>query len=181
MNGPAGTLQLSRRHQPPIANGRIGMMLLVGTETVLFACFISAYMVLRMAAAVWPPIGTPHLTLGLSVFNTGILLISSLVLLSRKGSRHLICFLMGSVFLLLQGVEFYRLYAKGLTLQTGPYGAIFFTLVGLHGLHVLGGLAFLLYLLFAIQNPPQRKHYAEMYWHFVTFVWLVLFSIFYIV
>ena len=157
------------------------MMLLVGTETVMFACAISAYVVLRMGAGVWPPLGTPKLTLDLSSLNTGILITSSLVLMSRKGSRHLICFVLGCLFLLLQGVEFHRLYARGLTLQTGPYGAIFYSLIGLHGLHVLGGLAFLFYLLFSIQNSPQRKKYAEMYWFFVTAVWLVLFSILYII
>ncbi len=181
MNGPAGTLRLSRRPPPPIANGRLGMMLLVGTETVLFACFISAYMILRMGAGTWPPAGTPHLTLGLSSVNTAILVISSLILMTRKRIRHAACFGLGSLFLLLQGVEFHRLYAQGLTLQTGPYGAVFYSLVGLHGFHVLGGLGFLLYLLFGIQNPPQRKKYAEMYWHFVTVVWLVLFSILYLI
>ena len=106
---------------------------------------------------------------------------SSLVLMTRQGARHAICFVLGSVFLLLQGVEFHRLYAQGLTLQTGPYGAVFYCLIGLHGLHVIGGLAFILFLLFSIQNPPQRKRNAEMYWHFVTVVWLVLFSILYII
>jgi len=180
MNGPAGTLRLTRRPPPAISNGRLGMMLLVGSETVLFACAISAYMVLRMGAATWPPAGTPHLTLGLSSINTAILVLSSLILMTRKRSRHAACFLLGTLFLLLQGLEFHRLYARGLTLQTGPYGAIFYSLISLHGLHVLGGLGFLLYLLMGIQNPPQRKKYAEMYWHFVTAVWLVLFSILYI-
>ena len=179
MNGPAGTLLLTRRPQP-IPNGRLGMMLLVGTETVLFTCAISAYMVLRMAAGTWPPPGTPHLTLGWSSINTAVLVTSSWILMTRKRTRHAACFFLGSLFLLLQGLEFHRLYAQGLTLQTGPYGAIFYSLIGLHGFHVVGGLGFLLYLLLGIQNPPQRKKYAEMYWHFVTTVWLVLFSILYI-
>jgi cytochrome c oxidase subunit 3 len=181
MNGPAGTLRTSHRPAPVISNGRLGMMLLVGTETVLFACFISAYIILRKAAAVWPPAGTPHLTPVLASVNTAVLVLSSYILMTRKPSRHAIVFLMGCVFLLLQGVEFHRLYARGLTLQTGPYGSIFYSLVGLHGFHVIGGLGFLFYLLISIQNPTERKKFAETYWHFVTSVWLVLFSILYLI
>ena len=156
-----------------LSNGRLGMMLLVGTETVLFSSFIGAYMILRGAASSWPPIGTPHLTLGLSVVNTTILLASTVFVWRRQLKTT---FFLGLTFLLLQGVEFHRLYARGLTLQTGTYGALFFSLVTCHGLHVLGGLA----ILAAAFRKTTWAEYAELYWHFVTGVWLVLFSILYI-
>jgi cytochrome c oxidase subunit 3 len=197
------------RRPPVISNGRIGMMLLVGTETILFTCFISAYMVLRMAAGVWPPIGTPKLTLGLSSINTAILLLSAIVLAigcriadvavsdltgpplsrgRRQGLAVTACMALGALFALLQGVEFRHLYARGLTLQTGPYGAVVFSLIGCHGLHVLGGLAILAIVLFkripeADRQPEALREwigYSEIYWHFVTLVWLILFSILYI-
>jgi heme/copper-type cytochrome/quinol oxidase subunit 3 len=176
----AETIALSGRPQPPISNGKLGMMLLVGTETVLFACFISAYIILRNATALWPPVGTPRLTLGLSAVNTAVLLLSSLILASRFRLRQAACFSLGILFLLLQGAEFHRLYAQGLTLQTGPYGAVFYSLISLHGFHVLGGLGFLYYLLASGSPQGQRAGFAEMYWHFVTAVWLVLFCILYI-
>jgi len=120
-----------------ISNGRLGMMLLVGTETVLFSSFIGAYIVLRAAAMIWPPTGTPALKLDLSAVNTALLVFSSVQIYRKRVAATL---LLGIVFLLLQGVEFHRLYARGLTLQTGTYGALFYTLISCHGLHVLGGL-----------------------------------------
>jgi len=157
-----------------ISNGRLGMMLLVGTETILFSSFIGAYLVLRGAAASWPPFGTPHLTLDLAILNTALLVVSSFQAWRRRlGST----FILGSLFLVLQAVEFHRLYARGLTLQTGTYGALFYTLVTCHGLHVLGGLAI---LALALRKAEWAEN-AELYWHFVTGVWLVLFSILYLV
>ena len=157
-----------------ISNGRLGMMLLVGTETILFSSFIGAYIVLRGAAASWPPFGTPRLTLDLSSVNTALLVFSSIQVWRRRIG---LTFVLGSLFLVLQAFEFHRLYARGLTLQTGTYGALFYTLVTCHGLHVLGGLAILAVAL----RKTAWTEYAELYWHFVTGVWLVLFSVLYIV
>src|SRR5579864_7798840 len=109
-----------------ISNGRLGMMLLVGTETILFSSFIGAYIVLRAAAAHWPPLGSPHLSLDLSSVNTALLVFSTLQIHRRRIAQT---FFLGCVFLFLQAVEFHRLYAHGLTLQTGTYGALFYTLI----------------------------------------------------
>ncbi len=176
-----------------ISNGRLGMMLLVGTETILFSSFIGAYLVLRGASMSWPPFGTPHLTLELSSVNTALLVLSTIL----AWRRHLrATFLLGSLFLVLQALEFHRLYARGLTLQTGTYGALFYTLVTCHGLHVLGGLVILRVALSKQQAASsQQDHrsplaarslasdwagYAELYWYFVTGVWLVLFPVLYL-
>ncbi len=150
------------------------MMLLVGTETVLFSCFIGAYIVLRSAAAYWPPVGAPSLRLDLSSVNTALLVVSTIFAYRRRIGAT---FFLGVVFFcFLQGVEFHRLYAQGLTLKTGPYGALFYTLITCHGLHVLGGLV----ILAGSFWKDAWAEYAEMYWHFVTAVWLVLFGILYI-
>jgi cytochrome c oxidase subunit III len=156
-----------------ISNGKMGMMLLVGTETLLFSSFIGAYLVLRMAAAAWPPVGTPALHLDLSIANTVLLLVSAWQAYRR---RIAVTFVLGLVFLLLQAVEFHRLYALGLTLQTGTYGALFYTLITCHGLHVLGGL---ILLAVAFRHRSWIEN-AELYWHFVTAVWLVLFGVLYL-
>ncbi len=175
----ASAFSIHTRPQPPISNARLGTMLLVGSLTVLFTCFISAYMILRMATPVWPPYGAPQLTLGLSALNTAVLLASSVVVFigGRKKNFVLAAWILGILFLGLQGWEFERLYARGLTLQTGAYGAVFYTLIGCHGVHVLGGL---LGFLWALQKP-ERIDTARLYWYFVSAVWLVLFSILYIV
>ena len=150
------------------------MMLLVGTETILFSSFIGAYLVLRMAATAWPPMGAPHLNLDLSAVNTALLVFSTVQIYRRRIGTT---FVLGVVFLLLQALEFHRLYGRGLTLQTGTYGALFYALVTCHGLHVLGGLG----ILAVAFRKAAWAEYAELYWHFVTGVWLVLFSVLYLV
>jgi heme/copper-type cytochrome/quinol oxidase subunit 3 len=93
--------------------------------------------------------------------------------------------ILGALFVALQMVEFKNAAALGITLQSGPYGAVFYALVACHALHVLGGLVFLA-LLWQARQPPvapdaaERAGYTELYWHFVTGMWLVLFSILYI-
>lgn len=197
LSSHAGYITLpEHRPRPPLSNGRLGMMLLLGTETILFSCFIGAYLVLRMGSAMWPPAGTPTLHAGLSLLNTAVLVLSSALAFTfrREISRQDIAtglkflsatFLLGLLFLVLQGVEFHRLYVQGLTLHSGTYGALFYCLITCHGFHVLGGLAFLSYLLWrakrlGFSRLRERAGYAELYWHFVTVVWLVLFGILYI-
>jgi cytochrome c oxidase subunit III len=182
------TLPFARRPEPIISNGTLGTMLLLGSESVLFACFISAYMVLRMSAPMWPPGGTPLLTTTLSAWNTGVLVLSGFTVFvaGRASGRNrnalarsflwTTCAL-GALFVGLQVVEFNQLYGRGLTLKTGVYGGILFTLVGCHALHILGGLIFL----GAALQQPKRTFFAELYWYFVTAVWGLLFSILYIV
>jgi cytochrome c oxidase subunit 3 len=165
---------VTTRPAPLISNGRLGMMLLVGTETLLFSSFIGAYLVLRMSAGLWPPMGTPLLTLGLSSINTVLLIASSVVAQFR---RWRMAFWMGTLFVGLQGVEFFRLYTQGLTLQSGTYGALFYSLISCHALHVLGGLVI---LALAQTKAGEWAGHAQLYWHFVTAVWIVLFSILYI-
>ena len=165
---------VTSRPAPALSNGRLGMMLLVGTETVLFSSFIGAYLVLRMGAPTWPPAGTPVLTWGLSSVNTGLLLLSTILVQLRRLTAT---GWLGITFLGLQALEFHRLYARGLTLQTGTYGALFYTLITCHGLHVLGGL---IILAVARVKAGEWTGHAQVYWHFVTAVWLILFSILYI-
>lgn len=159
--------------KPGLSTGRVGMVLLLGTETMLFATFIGAYMVLREAAVLWPPVGVPRLTPELSSINTALLVLSSVLVWRRKLVATLLC---GTLFLALQACEFHRLYALGLTLKTGVFGGFFYALITCHALHVLGGLAIL-----GVSFKKASWHgNAEMYWHFVTAVWLILFAMLYL-
>lgn len=160
--------------EPPIPNARLATLLLIGTEIVLFSSFIGAYIVLRMGSTTWPPLGVPSLYADLSILNTSLLIVSS-ILMAKRWIRTTLG--LGIVFLLLQALEFHRLYARGLTLQSGPYGALFYSLVSCHGLHVLGGLAF---LGVALRRRDLTGN-AALFWHFVTGIWLVLFAILYLI
>ena len=92
---------------------------------------------------------------------------------------------LGTVFLLVQGSEWARLIGFGLTLQQGTFGATFFTLIGFHGLHVLGAVIWLLVvLLLAKKNrfSADRRTGVELcgiYWFFVCALWVALFVLVY--
>ena len=94
--------------------------------------------------------------------------------------------ILGALFLGVQGVEWVRLVRFGLTLSAGPYGATFYTLIGIHGLHVLGALLWLLVMLLGAARrrfPAGRRVALElcgMYWYFVVGLWPVLFGLVYV-
>ena len=130
---------------------------------------------------------------GLPLINTILLLSSGVTvtwahfgLLSGKRGQLkaglLLTILLGAVFLVLQGREFYEAYTElGLTLGSGVYGATFFTLTGLHGLHVTIGVLMLTTMFFRSNagDFTAKDHFAfsavSWYWHFVDVVWLMLF------
>lgn len=93
---------------------------------------------------------------------------------------------LGITFLLMQGYDYSVLFSEGLTLASGPFGTTYFTLTGFHGAHVFGGvimLAVVLYRGMAGQFTARHHDMVEatsLYWHFVDVVWILLFSILYI-
>ena len=129
--------------------------------------------------------------------NTIVLLSSGLaislanVALNRGHRRWLIglvlmTIILGSLFLRMQASEYHHAYsALNLTLATGAYGATFFVLTGLHGLHVAIGTIFLIVMLARIlRGDFTAKHHsgfqaATWYWHFVGVIWLIVFIVVY--
>ncbi len=85
------------------------------------------------------------------------------------------------VFLLVQGYEWVRLVGYGLTVTSGAYGVTFYTLIGVHGLHVLGALVWLAIMLAGVRRgrflapPAAGLRACGMYWHFVVALWPVLY------
>jgi heme/copper-type cytochrome/quinol oxidase subunit 3 len=164
----------------------------MGAETMFFAALVSALFVLRLGMAAWPPPLEPRLPVAVTAVNTVVLLYSSVSMRAamralRRGARATfvrllgVTAVLGAAFLLVQGYEWVRLIRFGLTLSSGIYGATFYTLIGLHGLHVAGALAWLL----ATTWLAARGAFAEghmtvvqacaMYWHFVVGLWPALF------
>lgn len=182
---------------PVVSNTRLAMVVLLAAESMLFAGLIGAYLVFRLAAPNWPPPKQPRLPLGVTTANTVVLLASLLPMtralrtvrrLDPRGLARAVALtaLFGSVFLGVQGVEWIRLVRHGLTLGSGPYGAIFYVLIGCHAVHVLtavGWLAVVAYLARRGTFTPLRHAGLEMcaiYWYFVCAVWLVLFPLVYV-
>lgn len=172
------------------------MVLFLGTETMVFGGLISAFVILRAGAA-WPPPGEPRLPAAVSAVSTLFLLASGIAMFRARSaiqtndrrSLHrwlLAAALLGSGFLAVQGSEWLRLVSFGLTLQSSLYGATFYTLVGVHGLHVTGGLAGLLFVLHRVRSgrySAERHSGIEicwLYWSFVVAVWPVLYVLVYL-
>src|SRR5439155_1234904 len=127
----------------------------MGAEAMFFGALISALLVLRLGMAAWPPPLEPRLPIAVTGLNTLVLLASSVKLVTagrarRRGepARHVRWLwgtaALGALFLAVQGYEWIRLIGFGLTLASGVYGTTFFALIGLHGLHVLAALVWLL-------------------------------------
>ena len=183
--------------EPAVSNARLGMLVFLAFEAMFFAGLLGAYLVFRLGTPVWPPPGEPYLPIAVTWVNTGILLFSSYtvrraVRAIRRDDRDglgrwlLVTGLYGVTFLAVQGYEWVRLVHFGLTLSSGIYGSTFYTLIGCHGLHVLGAVIWLLVVLALARGDrfSARRHVGvqlcAMYWHFVVGLWLVLFPAVYL-
>ncbi len=180
---------------PPIdrRRGRAAMWLFILSEAVLFLMLFFAYFYLRHTNAIW---AVPKPSLKPALVMLALLTLSSAVLhMGQRGlqqGRHARARLMivatvalGVAFLVVQGLEF-RDRLHELTPSTNAYGSIFYTITGIHGLHVVLGLAMLCWVLVlpdlvSAHRPPHDPYEtAALYWHFVDVVWVVIVAILYV-
>lgn len=181
------------------SDGVIGMIFLLATEAMFFAGLISAYVVNRAGAKVWPPYGQPRLPIEITALNT-LILISSAVLLFifskkfksnysiTKNSRKLLSLviLLGGVFVTVQGTEWIKLISYGLTTTSSLYGSFFYLIIGAHAIHVIAGLLILFYLYFLLKKPnsfefsKNKTTICSMYWYFVVGIWPLLYFLVYL-
>jgi len=163
--GPAG------RAMPPDTY-RLGMMFGLAGISMLFISLTSAYVVRQGLGADWQRTRMPDLLWA----NTALLVASSFTFEAARRSlsrRWLtVTLVLGLAFLGGQLAVWSQLAASGIYLGTNPHSSFFYTLTGLHGLHVLGGLAALGYL-----TARVRRRWVEvtaLYWHFMDGLWLYL-------
>ena len=176
--------------RPQLENARLATMFFIASEIMFFAGLVSAYFVLRLGAAQWPPPLQPRLPVLVTGLNTIVLLGSSFALarsLRDRTDRALVIrglaltATLGIVFLAVQGYEWIRLIGYGLTLGSGAYGGTFYTLIGVHGIHVLGALVWLSIVLTGVRRggyleaPAAGLRACAMYWHFVVALWPILY------
>ena len=183
--------------QPPISNGQLGVLIFIAFETMIFVGLVTAYWVLRSGSFAWPPPNLPRLPLAVTSVNTVMLAFSAFTMSravqairtgSQPGLRSALVAtaVLGSGFLAIQGSEWVRLIHRGLTLSSGSYGATFYTLVGLHALHVVGAVVWLLAVLAAAYRGRfTATHHAGVtlcatYWYYVCALWIVLFAVVYV-
>ena len=179
---------------PPRA--RVGMYGLIAAESAVFTIFVTAY-VYYIGKSVTGP--TPGEVLHVPIFITICLLSSSITIHSavkalESGNRGgfmlgwILTFTLGAVFLAGTALEWRHLiYDEGLTIRTNLFGTTYYSLVGLHAFHVTVGLiALATVALFALLGYVRQEHaqpvgVLSLYWHFVDAVWVVVFTVVYVI
>jgi heme/copper-type cytochrome/quinol oxidase subunit 3 len=168
---------------PPLPPAAVlGTVLVIACDVMLFAGLLFVFWVLRLAAPVWPPPLQPRLPLGLTAMNTLVLLASGAVITwtgphARVVRRLAAAMVLGALFVAVQGYEWVRLVGFGLTVTSGTYGALFYTVIGAHALHVVVALAWLgatLVRAARIGSGGDRDATMEacvLYWRFVVALW----------
>jgi heme/copper-type cytochrome/quinol oxidase subunit 3 len=187
--------------------GKLGMWMFLAGDAMGFGALIVGYGALRIYSANWPQ---PSNVLGipLTAFMTFVLICSSVTMVKALSAvQHgdqagLRKFLLGTIiggliFLGLQAYEWTHLissppHGKGVGISGNPYGAAqfgttFFVLTGFHGMHVTGGVIYLLTVLIrSLFGKYSAAHYhpieiAGLYWHFVDLVWILIFTFVYLI
>ena len=177
-------------------HGTVAMLALIVAETAIFAIFVIAYIYYIGKSLTGP---YPRQVLELPIFNTVCLLSSSFTIwiaerALKRGARGAfslwwaITVLLGAIFLVGTGLEWKKLiYHDGLTISTNLFGTTFYSLVGLHASHVIIGLTMLsIVLIFSLLGKLKPEHSKQLevlslYWHFVDGVWVVVFTVVYII
>jgi cytochrome c oxidase subunit 3 len=175
--------------------GIVGMTCLIIAESAIFTIFVVAYLFYLGKSLTGP---TPREVLETPIFCTICLLSSSLTIhfagkFLERGKRGaflllwLLTIALGALFLYGTGQEWHRLiYEHGLTISTNLFGTTYYSLVGLHAFHVTAGLILLtIVLLFGLAGhvgPEQsaRVDVLALYWHFVDAVWVIVFTVVYV-
>jgi cytochrome c oxidase subunit 3 len=175
--------------------GKVGMACLIIAESAIFTIFVVAYLFYVGKSLTGP---TPREVLEVPIFFTICLLSSSLTIhfagrFLEGGKRGaflalwLLTIVLGGLFMYGTGREWHRLiYERGLTISINLFGTTYYSLVGLHAFHVTAGLVMLcIVLIFGLAGrvgPDQsaRVGALSMYWHFVDSVWVVVFTVVYV-
>jgi cytochrome c oxidase subunit 3 len=178
------------------SRGHVGMWCLIGAESAIFTIFVVAYLFYIGKSTTGP---LPGDVLHAPIFYSVCLLASSVTIhlavrriaaneMAAFGRWWLATILLGGTFLFGTAREWIHLINdQGLTISTNLFGTTYYSLVGLHGLHVtMGLLAMTTVAVFLFSARLEREHaerleILSMYWHFVDAVWVVVFTVVYVI
>ncbi len=201
MTSHAATVEsVLRRPEPGLGvyDKKVGMWVFLCSEVMFFAGLIGSYVILRFGASTSWPMPGEVLNVPITAANTFLLICSSVTMVkafaaieqgNQRGLRGflLATALIGALFVTVQIFEYRELIHHGFTPASGLYGASFFTMTGFHGFHVTVGV---ICLLWATQKAFRGGYTQEdhegvevigLYWHFVDLVWIILFTIVYLI
>jgi cytochrome c oxidase subunit III len=188
----------TERPDTGLYNAKLGVWLFLASEVMLFGALFSTYVLLRTGAETWEH-GAEFLNVPLATINTMVLIFSSVTMVMSWASLKMknfgrfklylgLTFLCGVAFLVIKGFEYAAKFEHHLLPSTSTFMALYFTMTGLHGLHVIGGMIVNGYLWGPgskmWQTDPERFtnriEVAGLYWHFVDLVWIFLFPTLYL-
>ena len=180
-------------------NAKLGIWLFLASEVMLFGGLFSAYIMLRLSDPNWVNYGQSALNVPLATLNTAVLITSSVTMVMswvslklndlKKYSIYMGLTLLCSFgFLVIKYIEYTAKFEHGLYPSTNNFLAVYFTLTGLHGLHVIGGIVVNGYFFgpgkkmwdTEPERFTNRIEVAGLYWHFVDLVWIFLFPALYL-
>jgi cytochrome c oxidase subunit III len=181
-----------------VYNAKLGVWLFLASEVMLFGALFSSLILLRTGAPSWPR-GWELLNVWAATLNTFVLISSSVTVVLawsylRLGDLKMgriyigLTLLCAAIFMVVKGFEYTHEFREGNFPSKGNFFALYFTLTGLHGLHVLGGMIVFFYFLTVgskmWKTEPQRYtnriEVVGLYWHFVDLVWIFLFPTLYL-
>ena len=179
-------------------NGKLGIWLFLASEVMLFGALFSSLILMRTGTETWPK-ASEILNVPLATLNTFVLIGSSVTVIMawaslrlndfRKAKIYLmITLLCGFGFMIIKGIEYGTKISHHLYPSENNFFGIYYTMTGLHGLHVIGGIVVFAYLLGPGSKMwnTERERYINrvevtgLYWHFVDLVWIFLFPILYL-
>ena len=179
-------------------NAKLGIWLFLASEIMLFGGLFSAYILLRTSNADFM-LSQHHLNVPLATLNTAILITSSVTMVMawvslklddlKKYKMYMGLTLLCSLgFLIIKYFEYSAKFEHHLLPKTDNFLGIYFTLTGLHGLHIIGGMVVMLYLIGPgvkmwgtnKERFTNRVEVVGLYWHFVDLVWIFLFPSLYL-
>ena len=186
------------REDTGLFNAKLGIWLFLSSEVMLFGGLFSSYVILRIGATQWPH-GSSILSIPLGLLNTLVLITSSVTMvlawvsLKQKNLAKFrlnlgLTLAFAFMFLIIKSFEYSAKFHHHLFPSHNTYMAIYFTLTGLHAIHVIGGIIVNSYFIGPgtkmWQTDPERFtnriEIAGIYWHFVDLVWIFLFPILYL-
>jgi cytochrome c oxidase subunit 3/cytochrome o ubiquinol oxidase subunit 3 len=183
---------------PQRENTKLAMWLFLGGEVVFFVSLILTFIMTRLTQSDYETQFRSHLSIPVIAINTFILVTSSYFVVraleaitfngdQKKLRNNLVIVLtLGLLFLAGQAFEWTTLFREGVNLSS-TFGTPFFTITGIHGTHVFVGVLWIIYLLAGHKRLPftKQNHLAienfGLYWHFVDIVWIVLFTLIYLI
>lgn len=178
-----------------LPSNKLGMWVFLASEVMFFTALIGAFVTFKARSLIGP---VEALDVPLAALNTFLLIVSSFTVVMAlqaiedgRETRFILMLLgtltLGSVFIGIQGVEWNALLTEGITPSESIFGTAFFVLTGFHGAHVIAGLIWLVFaLLKAFRGDFTRSssmgiELFGLYWHFVDIVWIILFTVIYLI